>query len=113
MPSSTKKPLEFLGTEPPGEPLAIGTGWQVELGHGPTEGLDVEEAERRRRDVTGTPGQLAFDQQGMEISANLVGRQVIRGAAIIGSEAGDCPEIERLRPRGQAVSLHVCAHFGT
>ena len=52
MPGSGKEALEFLGTEHAGEPLAIGPGWQVELGHGPAEGLHIEEADRRGGDIT-------------------------------------------------------------
>jgi hypothetical protein len=113
MPSGTKQTLECLGTEHPGEPLAIGTGWQVELGQGPAEGLDVEEADRRGGNITRTPSSLAFDQQVMERGTHLVGRQWIRGAVIISGSASDFSEIERLRPRGQAVQLHVHDHFGT
>jgi hypothetical protein len=39
----------------------------------------------------------------MEIGTNLVGGQVLRGAAIKGGEVGNFPEIEGLRPRGKTV----------
>ena len=56
-----KEAMEFLDAEHAGESLAIGAGWQVQLGHWPAEGLDIQEADGRGGNITGTPGQLAFD----------------------------------------------------
>jgi hypothetical protein len=98
-----KEAVKFLDAEHTGEPLALGAGWEVKAGQGPAEGLDIQEADGCGGNITCTPGQLAFDEEVMEIGTNLVGGQVLRGAAIKGGEAGDFPKIERLRPRGKAV----------
>jgi hypothetical protein len=103
MPGGSKQALKFLDAEHAGEPLAISAGWQVQVGHRPAEGLNIQEADRRGGDVTGTPGQLAFDSKVMEIGTNFVGCQVLRGAAIKGGQAGDFPEREGLGPRGKTV----------
>jgi hypothetical protein len=61
MPGGGTQAVEFLDAEHAGEPLAISAGWEMELAQWPAEGLHIQEAERRGGDVTGTPGQLAFD----------------------------------------------------
>jgi hypothetical protein len=77
-----KEALKFLDAEDLREALAIGAGRKVELHHGPAEGIDIAEADGSGDDVTRTPGQPAFDEQVMEIAANLLGRTVRWGAFV-------------------------------
>jgi hypothetical protein len=80
-----KEALECLDAEELWQTLAVGTGREIELDHRPAEGIDIEEADGGSGDVTRTPSQLAFDEEVVEIAANLLGCELLGGASIVRS----------------------------
>ena len=72
MPRGGKQALKLLDAPHPWETFALDAGWEMELAQGPASRLDIAEADCCCHDVTGTPGQLPFDEQMMQISPNLV-----------------------------------------
>ena len=76
---------------------------EVEMEHIPVERLRVEELEPTGHLVTGTPREVPFDEQMMEVRVHLLWTQLVRGAPGELRQACDRGDIGVLSLRGQAL----------
>jgi len=105
--------LKLLDTEDVGQLLVSRSGWQIEFHRGPAQRLDIEKADGSGHDIARTPGELSLCQEIVEISSNLLRRELIRRALVVGGELRDGLNILLLGAWGFAMKLHLLDPSGT
>jgi hypothetical protein len=94
--------FEFGGTEDLGQAAGRASGGQSEGDVRAVEGLRVEEGKPRGNGIDGVPLQAAFGHEVEQVVLDLVGGELIGGAAEVLGEADDRFQIGLLCGRGEA-----------
>jgi hypothetical protein len=108
-----KEAFELLGAQDSWQVFLVRPQWQIEFDRCPAQRLDIEKSDGSRDHVARTPRQLTLSEQMVKIGSNVLRRELIGRALVVGGKLRDGLDILLLGAWSVAMELHLLDHSGT